>query len=31
MDGGKIAEIGTFNELANSGGLFSTLVKRQTI
>ena len=31
MDGGKIAEIGTFDELANSGGLFSTLVKRQTI
>ena len=31
MDGGKIAESGTFDELANAGGLFSTLVKRQTL
>lgn len=31
MDGGKIAESGTFDELANSGGLFSKLVKRQTL
>ena len=31
MDGGKIVERGTFDELANGGGLFSKLVKRQTI
>ena len=31
MDGGKIVESGTFEELANGGGLFSQLVKRQTI
>ena len=31
MDGGKIIESGTFEELANGGGLFSQLVKRQTI
>ena len=31
MDGGKIVESGTFDELANAGGLFSTLVKRQTV
>ena len=31
MDGGNIVESGTFDELANSGGLFSQLVKRQTI
>ena len=31
MDGGKIAESGTFDELVNVGGLFSTLVKRQTV
>ena len=31
MDAGNIVESGTFDELANSGGLFSQLVKRQTI
>ena len=31
MDGGNIVESGTFDELANSDGLFSQLVKRQTI
>ena len=31
MDGGKIIESGTFDELASGGGLFSQLVKRQTI
>lgn len=31
MDGGKIAESGTFDELVKAGGLFSTLVKRQTV
>jgi len=31
MDGGNIVESGTFDELATGGGLFSTLVKRQTI
>ena len=31
MDGGNIIESGTFEELANGGGLFSQLVKRQTI
>jgi ATP-binding cassette subfamily C protein len=31
MDSGKIAESGTFDELANSDGLFSKLVKRQTL
>ena len=31
MDGGKIVESGTFDELAKSGGMFSQLVKRQTI
>ena len=31
MDSGNIIESGTFDELANGGGLFSQLVKRQTI
>ena len=31
MDGGKIVESGTFKELADAGGLFSQLVKRQTL
>ncbi len=31
MDAGNIVESGTFDELANGGGLFSHLVKRQTI
>jgi len=31
MEGGKIVESGTFDELATGGGLFSQLVKRQTI
>ena len=30
MDDGKIVEVGSFDELKNSGGIFSTLVKRQT-
>lgn len=30
MDDGKIVEVGSFDELKNSDGIFSTLVKRQT-
>lgn len=29
LDGGKVAESGTFDELAAAGGIFSSLVKRQ--
>jgi len=31
IDGGKIAESGTFDELVEKGGIFAELVKRQTI
>ncbi len=31
LDGGKIVEDGTYNELLSRGGFFSELVKRQTI
>ena len=31
LDGGRIAETGTFDELVAKGGLFASFVKRQVI